>query len=131
MKGVTYPKKLNTTTLKHTPQPGHLHCGCNIDVALMDFLFWKTWTLSSLHPKLSHLTESLKDEDLHPRPRGFVIEAFQKVSHLTLDDMYDQDWGSPKYEQRIRLHQISNILEKINAVNILEGLPAKVLMDIA
>jgi hypothetical protein len=71
MKGVTYPKKLNTLKVTHTPQPGHLHCGCNIDVALMGFFFWKTWTLTSSHPSLIN----------------------QKTSYLTIDDMYSNNWG--------------------------------------
>jgi hypothetical protein len=131
MKGVTYPKKLNTLKVTHTPQPGHLHCGCNINVALMGFFFWKTWTLTSSHPGLIHLSESMKDEDLQPRPRGFIVEAYQKTAYLTIDDMYGNNWGSAAYEQQIRLHQMTNLLEQINIANRLEGLPEKRLMDVA
>jgi hypothetical protein len=45
--------------------------------------------------------------------------------------MYAPDWGSAEYKQKIRLRQIFKILEEVNIVNMLEGLPAKVLMDVA
>jgi hypothetical protein len=127
--GVAYPKQLNSASAKHTPPAGHLHCGCNIDVVLTSFFFWKTWTVRSFHPKI-HIIESMRDDFLHPRHRAFIVEAFQKATCLTIDDMYGEYGpGSAEYERRIRLLQVTRLLEKVNALNRLEGLPEQKLVD--
>ncbi|KAF8059615.1 hypothetical protein FPV67DRAFT_1453986 [Lyophyllum atratum] len=73
------------------PAPGLLHCGCEMDVALMDFIFWKTWKVmfaSPNRPDMAPIWEGMSSQMFEPRARMFIVNAFRNYTGLTLDKLY-------------------------------------------
>jgi hypothetical protein len=113
VKGVSFTKTISRKGNVTEPKAGHLHCGCAVDDVLMEFFFWKTWTARSRRPDFQ-VEESLRDEVIPARLRTFFIQAFQRATCLTLDDLYSADYGTPQYEARIRLKQAARTLQIVN-----------------
>ena len=72
---------------QQAPQAGYMHCGCNVDVALLDFFWWKTWVLKSTRPDFEY-SEGMGDEVIQPRVRAFFAQAFTEATGMTVDDLY-------------------------------------------
>jgi hypothetical protein len=90
-----------------------MHCGCAIDDVLMEFFFWKTWTAMSTRPSLDVL-EGLGDEVVPARLRAFTNQVFKRTMCLTINDLYGDDYGTEKYEARLRLKQAAHMLQIVN-----------------
>jgi hypothetical protein len=107
---------------------GYLDCGCKEEVALMDFYFWKTWTLPGVIIKGKgenkvkvNITDTMMSHRLGPRERAFVIEAFKKATLLTIDDLYSKgDWKGDT-EERVLTLQLNRLVSKINEKRALKG----------
>ncbi|KAF8872982.1 hypothetical protein BD779DRAFT_1477256 [Infundibulicybe gibba] len=92
---------------------GHLHCGCDIDIALADFIHWKTWTVTGVVDG-EEVTESLQDQLLQPRERLFVVKNFEKATKLKLGDLYRGNRNEREFEKRKREKQMFRCLEILN-----------------
>lgn len=68
-----------------SPPEGYLHCGCQLDMVLLDFYYWKSGTITS--PNAGNLTEPWF-ECMHPRTRGLVYGEWSKKTGLVLDDLW-------------------------------------------
>ncbi|KJA14756.1 hypothetical protein HYPSUDRAFT_1071201 [Hypholoma sublateritium FD-334 SS-4] len=90
--GVAYAKNLTAKgcrlTNPQTPEPNHMHCGCFIDDALLEFFFWKTVTARSTHPILSGVVHHMDDAVTPFLIRSFWVSQFKSTTGLTLDDIY-------------------------------------------
>ena len=94
---------------------GYLNCGCQVDNALLDFFFWKTWTLTGT-VNGEEVTESMGEQHIPPRLRAFVVKAFKEWTGLTVDDLYT-GIHTPKYHQEhVYYKQLTVLLEKYNAL---------------
>jgi len=118
--GVPHAKSVKTTKdgtsdSKLPPAPaGHLHCGCNQDIALLDLFWWKTWALRSTKANLQ-LSEGMRDEVLPTRTRAFFAQAFTEMTGLTVDDLYAKDIEGPEYKRALCLVQVARFLAEINS----------------
>lgn len=103
------------------PKPGHMHCGCDVDVALMHFIFQKTWTMSGSG---GAIVEGMRTQLWDTRTRGFVVEAFKRTTGLTLADLYSgtRDYDGPEHTQHLLRTQIARLLPRLLAQNELLGL---------
>jgi hypothetical protein len=116
LNGQPYPRKLRKTKAAPpvTRPPGHLHCGCNEDDVLMDFYFWKTWSLTS-ELNGDKVTESMRDQLMPPRLRAFVVHAFKNSTGLSIKDLYSGKRSPENHEKRCLLKQIQYLIGKLNA----------------
>ncbi|KAG6807257.1 hypothetical protein H0H92_008222, partial [Tricholoma furcatifolium] len=115
LNGVPLPRNVNHIISDGVKRAkGHLHCGCNEDVALLDFYFWKTWSLSGKLPNGSRVTETLKDQVLHPRIRAFVVDQFQNWTGLTIEDIYQGNKGREEHKLDVYHIQVEHILRRMN-----------------
>ena len=92
---------------------GFLHCGCPIDEVLMDFYFWKTWSISGVADG-KEVTESLGEQRLTPRTRAFVVKAFEEATCLTIDDLYSGKLPPWRHQEKMYHTQLERILAKYN-----------------
>jgi len=117
LNGQPYPRKLRQKKADPPVErpPGHLHCGCNEDDVLMDFFFWKTWTLTSEEHGIC-VEESMKDQLMAPRLRAFVVHAFRAATGLSIDDMYLDGRSAENLEERLLIKQINFLVGKLNAI---------------
>ncbi|KAJ7229014.1 hypothetical protein GGX14DRAFT_346641, partial [Mycena pura] len=93
-------------------------CGCEKDVALMEFFWWKTWTIKSANPGLAGVTEAMKSDWLDGRHRAFFYQAYTGGTMLGIDDLYPQGsevYGSPSYDLRIKATQAERFVAAANA----------------
>ncbi|KAJ7838621.1 hypothetical protein B0H14DRAFT_3459255 [Mycena olivaceomarginata] len=72
---------------------GFLDCGCDEDVALSDFMWFKTWKVKSTNPKFP-VEEGMKNDVFSAR----------------------HPWGTPEYEIRLRSIQVERIMAQLNAL---------------
>ncbi|KAF7327470.1 hypothetical protein MKEN_00325400 [Mycena kentingensis (nom. inval.)] len=74
------------TTTRKADDP-ILTCGCEKDMAVMEFMLFKTWKISSRAPNGG--TETMgSTEIMNPRWRGFVVENLLATSWLEVDDFF-------------------------------------------
>ncbi|KAF8874485.1 hypothetical protein BD779DRAFT_1754494 [Infundibulicybe gibba] len=116
IRGPAYAKKLGGI-----PHADHMHCGCSIEVALMEFFFWKTWTIRSTHPSFD-IIESMREEVLLARPRAFFVQAYKTATGLCLEDLYGADYGTMKYFERLGERQARGLVNKLNATRQHNGM---------
>jgi hypothetical protein len=123
--GVPYPSVVTSSNDDEKPPPaaGHMHCGCNIDVALLDFFWWKTWVLKSTRPGFAY-SEGMKDQSTEPRVRAFFAGGFMEAMGMTVDDLYRSQAGSKGYNSRdVCLFQLMHMLQLVNEFNAQDGSP--------
>lgn len=122
VEGVAYPGNYNKTAQDSVKIPvGYMHCGCLIDDVLMDFFFWKTWTVKSTRKDLAGQVDTMKTDVLPPRIRAFVIEAFKSATMLEVDDLYGK-YGRGKTLRDLDLRFIS-IQKLVNDWAFRTGVP--------
>ncbi|KAF8880855.1 hypothetical protein BD779DRAFT_1675711 [Infundibulicybe gibba] len=103
------------------PAPkGHLHCSCEIDVALADFIHWKTWKVTGKVDG-EEFTESLQDQQLQPRERLFVVKNFEKATNLKLGDLYWGNKNERQFEKRKMEKQVLRCLKIFNKMRAEDG----------
>lgn len=102
LQGVAYPKNTGTKKDPVVPPAGHMNCGCSIEHALLDFVWWKTVNIHSTNPASFIHEEPMTNDLISCRIRSFIIEIFKDYSHLTLDDLFTD-----------RVSQLSTQLTKI------------------
>lgn len=98
------------------PPAGYMHCGCNENVVLTDFYFWKTWTLTCLETGKA-VTESLRDQRLLPRERAFIVAHYEKVTGLTIDDLYSGARKPEDHERHLLKLQAERLLQKVKEMD--------------
>ncbi|KAF8869180.1 hypothetical protein BD779DRAFT_1682495 [Infundibulicybe gibba] len=114
LNGVPMQRAASVRKSDGVPSPeGHLNCGCDIDVALADFIHWKTWTVTGIVDG-EELTESLQDQHLQPRERLFVVKNFEKATKLKLGDLYTGNKNEKQFEKRKVEKQVMRYLEIFN-----------------
>lgn len=96
------------------PPHGAMHCGCPIDDVLQDFYFWKTWTAQSRRPDYHSCEEGMAATVLNPCCRTFVIQAYHKMTGLTLDDIYSVNHNSTEHHHHLVLTQTARLISKLN-----------------
>ncbi|KAF8871471.1 hypothetical protein BD779DRAFT_1478214 [Infundibulicybe gibba] len=90
------------------PAPkGHLHCGCEIDVALADFIHWKTWKVTG---PAAATTRGL-----------FVVKNFEKATNLKLGDLYWGNKNERQFEKRKMEKQVLRCLKIFNKMRAEDG----------
>ncbi|KAJ4497124.1 hypothetical protein C8R41DRAFT_865700 [Lentinula lateritia] len=67
------------------PPVGYMHCGCELDLVLLEFYYWKTGKIYS--PTLNRW-ETWKNEQMNPRVRAFVYGDWEKKTGLRLENMW-------------------------------------------
>ncbi|KAJ3924355.1 MAG: hypothetical protein NXY57DRAFT_970088 [Lentinula lateritia] len=67
------------------PPDGYMHCGCELDLVLLEFYYWKTGRIYS--PTLE-IWETWKNEQMNPRVRAFVYGDWEKKMGLKLEKMW-------------------------------------------
>lgn len=89
----------------------------------MHFIFQKTWTMSGSN---GAIVEGMQSQLWDTRTRGFVIEAFKRITGLTLDDLYSgtKEYDGPEHMRNVLRTQISRLLPQLAAQNQLLGLNA-------
>lgn len=90
--------KLEKGQVSTAARKGYMHCGCYEDDVLMEFIFWKTWTITSPTTKV---TEGWLDQHMDPRTRHFVVKAFKEASKLELEDFYKEGGSLDKEGARM------------------------------
>lgn len=102
------------------PPEGYLHCGCQLDMVLLDFYYWKLGVITS--PNAPNLTEPWF-ECMHPRTRGLVYGEWSKKTGLVLDDLWrlrKNPWTN-QFDVRVteaeilraQIHYLEQQLEKV------------------
>ncbi|KAG6807042.1 hypothetical protein H0H92_009023 [Tricholoma furcatifolium] len=115
--GVPRARKVNHVISDGVKRPkGYLHCGCDEDVALLDFYFWKSWSLTAKLRDGSRVTETLKDKMLEPRVRAFVVDQFQSWTGLTINDIYQGDMRKDEHKLNVLHRQIEHVMRRMNKV---------------
>lgn len=116
LNGVPYPRLVAKTKNVVVNSPdGYMNCGCNEDVALTDFYFWKTWKLTCIETG-TVVTESLKDQKFSPRERAFIVAAFNDSAGLTIDDLYSGKKDARAHSKALLKLQINRLQEKLEAM---------------
>ncbi|KAJ7657005.1 hypothetical protein DFH06DRAFT_1132200 [Mycena polygramma] len=86
-------------TIERNAELNTLSCGCNIDEALMDFIFYKVWTAKSHHAELEKV-ETLHGEPMQTRFRTFITQALTATG-IKLEDLYvggmGEDFGTASH----------------------------------
>ncbi|KAG6805619.1 hypothetical protein H0H92_014718 [Tricholoma furcatifolium] len=115
LNGVPRPRNVNHVISDGVKRlKGYLYCGCSEDVALLDFYFWKTWSISGKLPNGSHVTETLRDQMLEPRIRAFIVDQFQNWTGLTIEDIYQGNKGREEHKLDVYHIQVEHILRRMN-----------------
>ena len=124
LRGIPYPRIVTSSKGEsQAPPEGHLHCGCNVDVALLDLFWWKTWILHSTRPNLP-VSERLGDEYLPPHVRAFFAQAFIEATGLMIDDLYTSGVGTSGYNtMNMRMYQLRRMLQLVNGLDVRDGAP--------
>jgi hypothetical protein len=122
LRGIPYPRTVKTAKGAEPPA-GHLNCGCSVDVALLDFFWWKTWVLDSTRPNLA-ISEGLKDECISPRVRAFFAQAFIEATGMNIDDLYASGVGVSGFNMKaMRMFQLRRMLQLVNEMNAQDNSP--------
>jgi hypothetical protein len=119
--GVALPRdmaRLQQEGMKRPRREGFLDCGCSEDSALMDFYFWKTWTIEG-EVDGEHVEESMGSQRFPPRLRAFVVEAFESFTKLTIDDLYTNGLDPVVHRARLVETQIDRLTEELEELNAL------------
>ncbi|KAJ7773685.1 hypothetical protein DFH07DRAFT_952732 [Mycena maculata] len=110
VQGVPFQK----ASIEENGAKGSLSCGCTIDEALLEFMFFKTATASSFNPRITH-SETLQGDILHSRHRTFIAQAFGRATGIRVDDLYVGGDGSTFGTPEHMLKLVGKILEKVNS----------------
>ncbi|EDR02740.1 uncharacterized protein LACBIDRAFT_332000 [Laccaria bicolor S238N-H82] len=95
---------------EHAARWNHFDCGCSVRQALLDFFWFKSWTVGSSNPNI-HIRQDLQSDPIPPHLRAFFSEAYMEMSGITLKDLYSVRWGEDGYLERLRLIQIERMVE--------------------
>ena len=123
--GVPGPRVIKES-LENDVEPSYLSCGCSEEDVLIDFYFWKMWTITS--PTTGE-TEGWKDQYLDPRARAFVITAFTSATTLRLDDLYTELTNKRVNKQRLLGLQKTRIEKRLADLELLDLKDIKDLED--
>lgn len=83
-----------------------MNCGCQVDVALVEFYLFKTGRLTSV---LTGESEGWKDMRLDPRTREAIVTEYLRANRLVLEDLYSGGWVETKGELQEERKRILNI----------------------
>ncbi|KAJ6453608.1 hypothetical protein C8R45DRAFT_788301, partial [Mycena sanguinolenta] len=115
VEGVAYeklgkPKKGETKKSR----PGFLDCGCDKESALFEFMWFKTWKVTSANPTVA-TAEGMGNDVMNPRHRAFFKQAYFSATKLTLDDLYSVNpaFGTPEYDARLRGVQAQRVIAEL------------------
>ncbi|KAJ4470357.1 hypothetical protein C8J55DRAFT_491817 [Lentinula edodes] len=67
------------------PPVGYMHCGCELDLVLLEFYYWKTGKIYS--PTLGRW-ETWKNEQMNPRVRAFIYGDWEQKTGMRLENMW-------------------------------------------
>ncbi len=116
-RGVAYSKSLSArgTGIKdpRTPEPNHMHCGCLIDDALLEFFFWKTVTARSTNPLLSGVVHNMNGEVTPFLLRSFWVSQFKSTTGLTLDDIYNLNADEASHQTSLIAKMVQRHIYKL------------------
>lgn len=126
--GVTYcrapmagvPPEMREKWLKN--HPGHMHCGCAIDVALVELYIWKTWRATNKDGD----SELLGKQKMDPRTRQFVVQNFLTHAGLNLHSMYDKQLSGNAATRARLLQQIQQLCANFDHLSHEDGLDGRI-----
>jgi hypothetical protein len=104
------------------PEPGLMHCGCDIETALWDFFFFKTWTVSTRDK--THCEGMMNVTRFKPRDREFVVQGYTLATGLHIDDIYTThlaDWYDASNHRRLLLVQIAKLIKQCRKATEIAG----------
>ena len=117
--GAPFPSRLGKSGQAGIAHPGCMHCGCSIAEVLVEFYFFKTWTIVSLRPDFAALgrEEGWGGTYLTTRQRAFLVQAMQKYAGITIDNIYSGDVHGPTadHDRQIIVSQIEHLVRTLNA----------------
>ena len=114
LNGVPFPRLVaKTKKAVVNSRVGYMNCGCNEDVALTDFYFWKTWKLTCTETGTA-ITESLKDQKFAPRDKAFIVAFFNDVTTLKIDDLYSGKKDIRTHYKNLLKLQANRLLQKLD-----------------
>lgn len=121
--GVPHERQVSQSTkkaLRVSPHKGYLNCGCDEEMALLDFFMWKTWSVTAkIDNKI--VTEGLKEKVWSPRERMFIMKQYRDLTGLTVDDLYAANQSDPKVVINRLKKQITFQLDQLNTMEAEEG----------
>ncbi|KAJ7918120.1 hypothetical protein B0H13DRAFT_1993453 [Mycena leptocephala] len=94
--------------------PNTLYCGCNIDEALLDFMFYKVATAQSHNPGIVGEENLTRGDPLHSRHRTFLSQAFVKTTGIHVNDLYVGGNGDKFGGNEHMLQLLARVLESVN-----------------
>ncbi|KZP25730.1 hypothetical protein FIBSPDRAFT_887963 [Athelia psychrophila] len=101
-----------------TDHQGHIHCGCELNIALFELYAWKTWKATNKRGD----SELLGRQRMDPRTRQFVAENFFSHSGLTIDTLYDKRLTGNAATMARLLQQIQQLAANFDELAHREGL---------
>jgi hypothetical protein len=109
--GIPYPRNVNERKSDKIQRiEGHLHCGCNEDVALADFFIWKHWEAES-----GGYREGMKDKIMDPRTRCFMVNAgLNQFARIFVDDFFTNGRSERETEKDMLRNQITRLQEDLD-----------------
>ncbi|KAJ7274271.1 hypothetical protein B0H12DRAFT_1066399 [Mycena haematopus] len=122
--GVAYKKDAIPKDKAHR----YMDCGCDLNTALLDFLWFKTWTVKSANPTFKQ-SETVKGDILEPRHRAFFAQAYCVGTLLNIDDLYSVNppYGTPEYTAKMRKLQVDRIIDRYTQVLLAAGFDCRTL----
>lgn len=117
--GAPFPPRLGKAGKPGIAQPGCMNCGCDIAEVLLEFYFFKTWTIISLRPNLAGCEEGWGGTYLNPRQRAFLVQAMQKYAGITINNIYSGDVNGPTadHSRQLIVSQIEHLISNLNAIS--------------
>jgi hypothetical protein len=115
--GVPHARMINTMQTKATPADGYFNCGCSEDEVLMDFFFWKTWTITS---PTTGTTEGWMDQMLDPRACVLVASTYKNSMKLGINNLYTVGFTTKAHKRHLLELQIARLKEELTRLENLE-----------
>lgn len=115
--GCPFPGRLGTLGHPGIAQPKCMHCGCYIEEVLLEFYFFKTWTIISHRPGYTDRMEGWGPDYFTLRQRGMAVQAMAKHAGITIKNIY---CGSPDGPTAENIHdrlasQIKHLISQLNS----------------
>lgn len=102
--------------------PGHIHCGCALDVALVELYIWKTWRATNAGGD----SELFGKQKMDPRTRQFVVQNFLANTGLDVHTMYDKRLSGKAATRARLLKQIEQLAANFEYLANEDGLEGRI-----
>jgi hypothetical protein len=115
--GVPHARLLNTAQTKVTLAEGYFNCSCREDKVLMEFYFWKMWTITS---PTTRMEEGWMDQAFNPRAHVFVATAYKNAMKLNINDLYTIGFTNEAHRKQVLERQVARLKKELARLEELE-----------